>query len=147
MLPTGFRTFHFISFIYVFFSFVSFLFSQFCFRFFFAFRYFFVSFRYFSHCFLFVSFRFFFFWPLFFVSQFTGTHCKIRYFSAFSGCLLFEFCKVRQHTHKKEKSTLFCAVELLQCRLVQKDNAIAERTPALFCIGELSRYRQIPYRW
>ena len=67
MLPTGFRTFHFVSFLYVFsflfffFCFVSFLtilFSFFCVSFFC------VSFRYFSPCFLFVfflsvSFRFF----------------------------------------------------------------------------------------
>ena len=74
MLPTGFRTFHFVSILYVFFlffsfSFVSFLFSLFCFRFFcvsFFFRFFsllfslfsfrFFSFRFFS--FLFVFFRF-----------------------------------------------------------------------------------------
>ena len=59
MLPTGFRTFHFVSFLYVFFlffsfSFVSFLFSLFCFRFF-AFRFF----RFFSLLFSLFSFRFF----------------------------------------------------------------------------------------
>ena len=74
MLPTGFRTFHFVSFLYVFFFsflFLLFLFSLLCFRFFLRF----VSFRYFSLCFLFgfflsVSFRFF---SFFSVSQFTGT--------------------------------------------------------------------------
>ena len=68
MLPTGFRTFHFVSFLCVFFlffsfSFVSFLFSLFCFRFF-AFRFFaflFVTFLLvFFSFFLSVSFRFFF---------------------------------------------------------------------------------------
>ena len=67
MLPTGFRTFHFVSFLYVFFlffsfSFVSFLFSLFCFRFF-CVSFFFVSFRDFSPCFLDV----FFFFPFLFV--------------------------------------------------------------------------------
>ena len=78
VLPTGFRTFHFVSFLYVFFFF-SFLFLLFCFFshffvfvFFFAFRlffFFFVSFRYFSH------FRYFLFVFSAFcsVSQFTGT--------------------------------------------------------------------------
>ena len=78
MLPTGFRTFHFVSFLYVFFfsflflcfvSFLTILFPFFCVSFFF------VSFRCFSPCFLFVfflsvSFRFF---SFFSVSQFTGT--------------------------------------------------------------------------
>ena len=73
MLPTGFRTFHFVSFLYFF----SFLFFFFCFvsfltilfSFFLRFVFFFVSLRYFSPCFLFVfflsvSFRFFsFFFP------------------------------------------------------------------------------------
>ena len=73
VLPTGFPSFHFVSFLYVFifsflFFFVSFLFSLFCFRFF-AFRFFSVSFRNFSPCFLF----FFFFFPCFF-----------RFFSFFS---------------------------------------------------------------
>ena len=85
MLHTGFRTFHFVSFLYVFFfSFVSFLFSLFCFSFFLRFVFFFVSFRYFSPCFLFVfflsvSFRFF---SFFSVSQFTGTRileCENRF--------------------------------------------------------------------
>ena len=66
MLPTGFRTFHFVSFLcvfsfsFLFFCFVSFLtilFSFFCVSFFC------VSFRYFSPCFLFV-----FFFPFLFVS-------------------------------------------------------------------------------
>ena len=78
MLPTGFRTFHFVSFLYVFFSFLFFffcfvsfltiLFSFFCVSFFS------VSFRCFSPCFLFV-----FFFPFLFVfsvSQFTGTLYK-----------------------------------------------------------------------
>ena len=65
MLPTGFRTFYFVSFLYVFFfSFLLFLFSLCCFRFF-AFRFFFVSFRCFSPCFLFVFFSFRFFLILF----------------------------------------------------------------------------------
>ena len=77
MLPTGFRTFHFVSFLYVFFfsfsfPFVSFLFSLFCFRFF-TFRFF---FRFFSLLFSLFSFSFFFsfrFFSFFSVSQFTGT--------------------------------------------------------------------------
>ena len=79
MTLIGFRTFHFVSFLYVFFF--SFLFSLFrffshCFVFVF-FRFVFLRFfRFFSHCFLFVflnfvSFRFF---PVFFyVSQLTDT--------------------------------------------------------------------------
>ena len=70
--PTGFRTFHFVSFLYGFFfsfRFLLFRFFSHCFLFvfFFCISFFFcVSFRYFSHCclfgfFLFVSFRFFFF--------------------------------------------------------------------------------------
>ena len=70
MLPTGFRTFHFVSFLYFFsflffsFCFVSFLtilFSFFAFRFFRFFSIFFslFSFRFFFFPFLFVSFRFF----------------------------------------------------------------------------------------
>ena len=78
MLPTGFRTFYFVSFLYVFlFSFLFLLFRFFSHYFVFVFlRFvFFVSFRYFSPCFLFVfflsvSFRFF---SFFSVSQFTGT--------------------------------------------------------------------------
>ena len=75
MLPTGFRTFHFVSFLYVFFlffsfSFVSFLFSLFCFLFF-AFR---VFRGFFSLLFSLFSFRLFSFLFVFFsVSQFTGT--------------------------------------------------------------------------
>ena len=71
MLPTGYRTFHFVSFLYVFFfSFLFLLFRFFSHYFVFVFlRFvFFVSFRYFSPCFLFVfflsvSFRFFSFFP------------------------------------------------------------------------------------
>ena len=61
MLPTGYRTFHFVSFLYVFsllfffFCFVSFLTILFSF---FYVSFFFVSFRYFSPCFLFVFFLF-----------------------------------------------------------------------------------------
>ena len=68
MLPTGFRTFHFVSF--RFFTFFSFLFFFFCFVSFltilfsfFCVSFFFVSFCYFSPCFLFV----FFFFPFLFV--------------------------------------------------------------------------------
>ena len=61
MLPTGFRSFHFVSFLYVFFFF-SFLlfrfFSHYLFLVFCVSFFFFVSFRYFSHCFLFVVFLF-----------------------------------------------------------------------------------------
>ena len=67
MLPTGFRTFHFVSFLYVFFfSFLFLLFRFFSHYFVFVFyvSFFFVSFRYFSPCFLFV----FFFFPFLFVS-------------------------------------------------------------------------------
>ena len=87
MLPTGFRTFHFVSFLYVIFfffsfSFVSFLFSLFCFCFF-AFRFFFVSFRYFSPCFLFVfflsvSFRFFSFFFRFSVYRYPPSHDDVK---------------------------------------------------------------------
>ena len=66
MLPTGFRTFHFVSFLYVFFFSFLFLFflrffSHYFVCVFLRFVFFFVSFRFFSPCFLFVffSFRFF----------------------------------------------------------------------------------------
>ena len=79
MLPTGFRTFHFVSFLYVlFFSFLFLLFRFFSHYFVFVFlrfvffRFFFVTFLlvFFSFFFLSVSFRFF---SFFTVSQFTGT--------------------------------------------------------------------------
>ena len=78
MLPTGLRTFHFVSFLNVFsflfffFCFVSFLtilFSFFCVSFFL--RFFSLLFSFFSFRFFSVSFRFFSFF--FYVSQFTGT--------------------------------------------------------------------------
>ena len=81
MTLIGCRTFHLVSFLYVFFSFrflffcfVSFLTVLFSFCLRFGVVFFFAVFRYFSHCFLFVfSFRFFSFFPFFPVSQFTGT--------------------------------------------------------------------------
>ena len=113
MLPTGFRTFHFLSFLYVFFfpfSFVSFLFSLFCFRFL-RFVFLFVSFRYFSHCFLFVffSFRFFFRYSVYrypftevFCVMYAGSVQKIfteikelkTVFNFFVFCLLQKLCVV-----------------------------------------------------
>ena len=79
MLPTGFRTFHFVSFLYFFFfSFLFLLFRFFSHYFvfvFFAFRFF----RFFSLLFSMFSFRFLFlsvsfrFFSFFSVSQFTGT--------------------------------------------------------------------------
>ena len=113
MLPTGFRTFHFVSFLYVFFfpffsfSFVSFLFSLFCFRFF-AFSFF---FRFFSLLFSSFSFRFFFlsvsfrFFSFFSVSQFTGTlgilghyTCKIPPYSLQIFTLIWQ---MENYTHTK----------------------------------------------
>ena len=85
MLPTGFRTFHFVSFLYVFFfSFLFLLFRFFSRYFVFVFlRFVFFSFLFvafllvfFSFFFLSVSFRFF---SFFFVSQFTGTPLKVIY--------------------------------------------------------------------
>ena len=79
MLPTDFRTFHFVSFLYVFFFSFLFLlfrfFSHYFVFFFFAFRFF----RFFLLLFSLFSFRFFFF-PFLFVfsvSQFTGTPEKM----------------------------------------------------------------------
>ena len=79
MLPTGFRTFHFVSFLYVFFfSFLFLLFRFFSHYFVFVFLRF-VFFRFFSLLFSLFSFRFFsfrFFSFFFSVSQFTGTPKK-----------------------------------------------------------------------
>ena len=78
MLPTGFRTFHFVSILYVFFLFFSFLLFRF-FSHYFVFVFLrFVSLRFFSllfclFSFRFFSFRFFSFLFVFSVSQFTGT--------------------------------------------------------------------------
>ena len=82
MLPTGFRTFHFVSFLYVFFcflffffcfvSFLTILFSFFCVSFF-SLLFSLFSFRFFFFPFLFFPFLFFLFLFVFSVSQFTGT--------------------------------------------------------------------------
>ena len=97
MSPTGFRTFHFVSFLYIlFFSFAFLLFRLFsyCFVFVFCFSFFFLFSRYFSHCvlffFLFVSF----FFPFFNVYRFTGTPLLIHVsFSAKIEALLFSIFK------------------------------------------------------
>ena len=112
MLPTGFRTFHFVSFLYVFFlfisfSFVSFLFSLFCFRFF-AFRFFF-SFLFVT--FLLVFFSFFFFPFLFVFFRFS----VYRY--PFTG---FWYFKAKWKMHKQYERTVWIIFEISsfwsQCR-------------------------------
>ena len=112
MWPTGFRTFHFVSFLYVFFffSFLFLLFRFFSHYFVFVFLRF-VSFRYFSPCFLFVfflsvSFRFFsFFFP--FLSLQVPEHFR-RY----------ELCRCWVVKEKKWKAVHYC---LVICRVSSTD--------------------------
>ena len=102
----GFRTFHFLSFLYVFFFSFLFLLFRFFSHYFvsvFCVSFFFVSFRCFSPCFLFIFFSFRFF-SFFSVSQFTGTRCILwnKLIKSNLPESIFEYCTLSKPPQRRQ---------------------------------------------